>query len=205
VPRCDDSGQLRSVRAANPLHRSAKPVYTRVNPLHTLRLLPQTVVIPSHTLRIRYTEDSDGHKPLCLWPRHRFFAWSIAFASGRPALRSGEPACAVGGVRRSFHAPRRGGRVVECSGLENRRTGNRSVSSNLTHAAVTQNKDVPGGPHPGGPRLFRLPSRLPATVEAHLGLFQRCQPIMNNRIDFGEEGLQLFAGIHDLNYYRQVE
>jgi hypothetical protein len=30
--------------------------------------------------------------------------------------------------------PGRGGRVVECSGLENRRTGNRSVSSNLTHA-----------------------------------------------------------------------
>jgi hypothetical protein len=26
--------------------------------------------------------------------------------------------------------------VVECSGLENRRTGNRSVSSNLTHAVV---------------------------------------------------------------------
>ena len=99
----------------------------------------------------------------------------------------------------------RGGRVVECSGLENRRTGNRSVSSNLTHAAVTQNKDVPGGPHPGGPCLFRLPSRLPAAVEAHLGLFQRRQPIMNNRIDFGEERFQFFAGIHDLNYYRQVE
>src|SRR4051812_26984497 len=31
--------------------------------------------------------------------------------------------------------PGRGGRVVECSGLENRRTRKGSVSSNLTHAA----------------------------------------------------------------------
>jgi hypothetical protein len=56
-------------------------------------------------------------------------------ALGAPVLSG--TACAAGGVSRSSQAPRRGGRVVECSGLENRRTGNRSVSSNLTHAAVT--------------------------------------------------------------------
>ena len=38
-------------------------------------------------------------------------------------------------ARCDFSSLRRGGRVVECSGLENRRTRKGSVSSNLTHAA----------------------------------------------------------------------
>jgi hypothetical protein len=55
----------------------------------------------------------------------------------------------------------RGGRVVECSGLENRRTGNRSVSSNLTHAAETKD---PG--HQGHRSLVVHATFAPASIRS---------------------------------------
>lgn len=46
-----------------------------------------------------------------------------------------------------LRAARRGGRVVECSGLENRRARKGTVSSNLTHA-VAASALFPESPEP---------------------------------------------------------
>jgi hypothetical protein len=74
---------------------------------------------------------------------------------------------------------RRGGRVVECSGLENRRTGNRSVSSNLTHAAVATSNSLAMPPSPqellGTPNLWR------AGLEPGLPVYAKPPPFAAER------------------------
>ena len=105
----------------------------------------------------RYHCESGHPKPVCLGKPSRRDGQNIA-AGGQVKLKSRESrvlreTVSKGAEERRPMAHRlhertcltryvvglfmawRGGRVVECSGLENRRTGNRSVSSNLTHAA----------------------------------------------------------------------